>query len=44
MNNNLLINASRYSITFFLATAVASSIIIADRAEGVWDRSLVQGK
>ncbi|XP_058807804.1 ABC transporter G family member 20-like isoform X2 [Phymastichus coffea] len=31
------------TITFFLATAVSSSIIIADRAEGVWDRSLVQG-
>ncbi|KAJ8686912.1 hypothetical protein QAD02_022706 [Eretmocerus hayati] len=31
------------TICFFLATAVSSSIIIADRAEGVWDRSLVQG-
>ncbi|XP_011506261.1 PREDICTED: ABC transporter G family member 20 [Ceratosolen solmsi marchali] len=31
------------TIAFFLATAVSSSIIIADRAEGVWDRSLVQG-
>ncbi|XP_014205513.1 ABC transporter G family member 20-like isoform X2 [Copidosoma floridanum] len=31
------------TITFFLATAVSSSIIIADKAEGVWDRSLVQG-
>ncbi|XP_003426606.1 ABC transporter G family member 20 isoform X2 [Nasonia vitripennis] len=31
------------TIIFFLSTAVSSSIIIADRAEGVWDRSLVQG-
>lgn len=29
---------------FFLATSVSSSIIITDRHEGIWDRSLVQGK
>ncbi|KAG7190251.1 hypothetical protein KM043_006370 [Ampulex compressa] len=31
------------TLTFFLSTSVASSIIIADRHAGVWDRSLVQG-
>ncbi|XP_057341035.1 ABC transporter G family member 20-like [Microplitis mediator] len=31
------------TLTFFLATSVSSSIIIADRHEGVWNRSLVQG-
>lgn len=31
------------TLTFFLATSVSSSIIIADRHEGVWHRSLVQG-
>lgn len=28
---------------FFLATSVASSIIISDRHEGIWNRSLTQG-
>ncbi|XP_051164491.1 ABC transporter G family member 23 isoform X2 [Leptopilina boulardi] len=31
------------TLVFFLATAVACFIIISDRHEGVWDRSLVQG-
>ncbi|XP_015604185.1 ABC transporter G family member 23 [Cephus cinctus] len=31
------------TVVFFLMTSVSSSIIIADRHEGVWDRSLVQG-
>ncbi|XP_033209708.1 ABC transporter G family member 23 isoform X2 [Belonocnema kinseyi] len=31
------------TVVFFLATAVSSAIIIADRQEGVWARSLVQG-
>ncbi|XP_012281429.1 ABC transporter G family member 20 isoform X2 [Orussus abietinus] len=31
------------TVAFFLATSVSSSVIIADRHEGVWDRSLVQG-
>ncbi|XP_043476598.1 ABC transporter G family member 23 isoform X2 [Leptopilina heterotoma] len=31
------------TLVFFLATAVACFIIITDRHEGVWDRSLVQG-
>ncbi|CAB0037804.1 unnamed protein product [Trichogramma brassicae] len=31
------------TIVFFLSTAVSAAIIIQDRAEGVWDRSLVQG-
>ncbi|KAG8038442.1 hypothetical protein G9C98_006138 [Cotesia typhae] len=31
------------TVTFFLATSVSSSIILADRHEGVWNRSLVQG-
>ncbi|XP_043268137.1 ABC transporter G family member 23-like isoform X2 [Venturia canescens] len=31
------------TVVFFLATSVSSSIIIADRHEGIWDRSLVQG-
>lgn len=31
------------TVVFFLATSVSSAIIIADRQEGVWDRSLVQG-
>ncbi|KAK0087918.1 hypothetical protein PV325_013694 [Microctonus aethiopoides] len=31
------------TLMFFMATSVSSSIIIADRSEGVWNRSLVQG-
>ncbi|XP_066602988.1 ABC transporter G family member 20-like [Prorops nasuta] len=31
------------TLLFFLATSVSSTIIITDRHEGVWDRSLVQG-
>lgn len=30
-------------LLFFLATTVSTSLIITDRSEGVWDRSLVQG-
>lgn len=28
---------------FFLATTISTSIIITERSEGVWDRSIVQG-
>ncbi|XP_011307480.1 ABC transporter G family member 20 [Fopius arisanus] len=31
------------TVTFFLSTAVSSSVIISDRHEGIWNRSLVQG-
>lgn len=31
------------TVTFFLATAVSSSVIISDQQEGIWSRSLVQG-
>ncbi|XP_029173372.1 ABC transporter G family member 23-like isoform X2 [Nylanderia fulva] len=30
-------------LLFFLATTISATLIITDRAEGVWDRSLVQG-
>ncbi|XP_050449828.1 ABC transporter G family member 23-like isoform X2 [Cataglyphis hispanica] len=30
-------------LLFFLSTTVSTSLIITDRSEGVWDRSLVQG-
>ncbi|XP_063988689.1 ABC transporter G family member 20-like [Diachasmimorpha longicaudata] len=31
------------TVIFFLSTAVSSSVIISDRHEGIWNRSLVQG-
>lgn len=32
-----------FSIMFFLGTTLTSTIIITDRLEGVWDRSIVAG-
>jgi len=30
-------------MTFFLATSLTSTILITERNEGVWDRSIVAG-
>jgi len=32
-----------YRMIFFLATSLTSTILIAERDEGVWDRSIVAG-